>query len=320
MNAFIRKIEECDKLDSVLRRTKLERLQVNMGDLCNQSCRHCHVDASPAGQNIISKDTIDDVVKFLSKNKVKVLDITGGAPELNPNFEYLLEQTSELVQEIIVRSNLTVICEPGLADIIKVYKKYKVHLVGSLPCYLKENVDKQRGEKSFEKNIDTLRKLNTVGYGVERDLVLDLVYNPAGPFLPPAQHELEPAYKKELLDKYCVVFNNLLTITNVAIKRFKSALESSGEYGNYISLLEENFNCTVVESLMCRTFLSVGYDGKLYDCDFNQALGWSIKQDGKELTISNISLEQLEGQQVQVGTHCLACTAGSGSSCSGTIQ
>ncbi len=226
-----------------------------------------------------------------------------------------------LADELIVRSNLTVLFEPGKLDLVDFYKKYKVRLVCSLPCYLEENVDAQRGNGVFQKSIAALRLLNKVGFARHDDLVLDLVYNPVGPSLPPKQEELERQYKDTLNKDYGVIFNRLLTIANVPIKRFKSHLVSRGEYERYQKLLTESFNPAVVQSLMCRTFLSVGFDGKLYDCDFNQVLGLALYDDqGEVLNIGRLDPQSLNGRDIIVGDHCLACTAGCGSGCQGALQ
>ena len=320
MNAFLGVLEKHDVKRDLLKRGKLTTLQVNLGDLCNQSCAHCHIDASPSGKKVMSRKVVDDILGFLKSNKIKTLDITGGAPELNPNFDYLVRSARGLVDELIVRSNLSVFFEPGKEYLPEFFKDNKVHLVCSLPCYMKENVDKQRGEGTFIKSIDALRILNKLGYSREEGLILDLVYNPAGAELPPVQGELEAAYKKNLKDNQGIEFNRLLVITNVPIKRFKSYLESSNEYIKYYSLLEKNFNPDTIENLMCRSFLSVGYDGRLYDCDFNLALGLSLHDDhGSDLMISKLKPDDLEGRRIIIGQHCLSCTAGSGSSCQGAL-
>jgi radical SAM/Cys-rich protein len=301
-------------------RSTLTTLQVNMGNLCNQSCAHCHIDASPEGRNIMSRKVVDDILKFLSHNKVEILDITGGAPELNPNFEHLVRSARPLVDEIIVRSNLTVIFEKGKEYLPNFFKKNKIHLICSLPCYTEKNVNLQRGTGVFEKSIKALRLLNDLGFSKEEGLSLDLVYNPIGAFLPPKQEELEKDYKQILRKTYGIDFNGLITITNVPIKRFKDYLESSGEYEKYLELLKNNFNPLTINSLMCRMFLSVGFDGKLYDCDFNQALCLVLKnEEGDILTIDKISAKDLDGRDIILGEHCLACTAGYGSSCQGAL-
>lgn len=321
MNAFLGALDKYDIKRNVLRKTQLTTLQVNMGDLCNQSCAHCHIEASPKGKNIMSRKTVDDILSFLKSNRIKTLDITGGAPELNPNFNYLVTEAWPLVDEIIVRSNLTVIFEPGKEYLPTFYKENRVRLVCSLPCYTKENVDFQRGSGVFEKSIKALRFLNEIGYSREKGLVLDLVFNPIGANLPAGQFELERQYKKSLRENYAIEFNRLFTITNAPIKRFKNYLDSRKESEKYLNLLEDSFNPQVLDGLMCRTFLSVGFDGKLYDCDFNQALGLVLKDDnGKFITIEGLDPERLENNEIILGEHCLSCTSGSGSSCQGALD
>lgn len=321
MNAFLSVLEKHEIEEDVFTRRRLTTLQVNMGDLCNQSCAHCHIGASPKGKNIMSRKVVDDIAAFLKCNKIKALDITGGAPELNPHFEYFVESARPLVDELIVRSNLTVLFEKGKEHLPEFFRLNKAHLICSLPCYTKESVDRQRGAGVFEKSIRALKLLNETGFTKRKDLELDLVHNSLGPYLPGAQDSLEKDYKKALKGNYGIEFNRLLTITNVPIKRFKDYLESNNEYEKYSHLLENNFNPRTIEALMCRTFLSVGYDGSLYDCDFNLALGYGLKDDrGNHLTIDKLSLKELGEREVITGEHCLACTAGSGSSCHGALS
>lgn len=323
MSAFMRMLGECsqDFEGNDLCRDTLELVQVNIGNICNQQCTHCHVGASPAGTNLMQRDTMNEVVRFLKKAGIKTLDVTGGAPEMHPDFEYLLTHARSHVDEIIVRSNLTVLQEPGKENIIDVYKKMKLHLVCSLPCYLEENVDAQRGKKTFQKSIESLKRLNDAGYGTHSDYIMDLVYNPTGPLLPPKQLDLEMQYKKVLKETYGISFHNLITITNVPIKRFAHFLQAEGNYESYMELLKNNFNCATITKVMCRSFISVGYDGRVYDCDFNQALGWNLKdKNGNDLFIGSIEREDLEGMRIHTGDHCFACTAGSGSSCKGALN
>lgn len=322
MNLFERKINRTGiKYHECLRRTELKVLQVNLGNLCNQSCRHCHVDASPNGKNIMSKNTIDDVLSFIKENKIETLDITGGAPEMNPSLKYLVENAGYFVKEVLVRSNLTILSNPFYSGFIDFYKDNEVHLVCSLPCYSKANVNQQRGDKVYFKSIDALKKLNKIGYGSEANLKLDLVYNPSGPFLPPEQTELEKDYKLKLMDGYGILFNNLITIANVPIKRFAEDLKQSDCFEEYCQLLYENFNPEVMQNIMCRTFLSVAYDGALYDCDFNQAMGMAmLGHDRKKINIKDLKLSDLINKKTLTATHCLACTAGNGSSCKGSLK
>ncbi len=321
MNRFLSVLEKYDiKYKDTLKRGELTTLQLNMGNLCNQSCRHCHVDASRRGKNVMSKKIVDDTIKFLSQNKIKMLDITGGAPELNPYFDYFIMQSCPFVDELIVRSNLTVFFEPGKEYLPGFFSKYKIHLACSLPCYREENVDSQRGKGVFKKSIEALKMLNALGYAKVDGLRLDLVYNPLVACLPPQQERLEKEYRLNLEKGYGISFNRLFTITNVPIRRFKNQLDSTGEYDSYVELLKDNFNPDTVGNLMCKNFLSVGYDGRLYDCDFNQALGWALKDEkGNILTIENVSAESFSEREIMVGEHCLSCTAGSGSSCQGAL-
>jgi radical SAM/Cys-rich protein len=322
MNAFLSALEasEIPQADASLKRAKLSTLQINLGNLCNQSCKHCHVEASPQGKKVMSPAVIDSILKFLMHNQDLVLDITGGAPELNSHFDYLIINARPLVKEIIVRSNLTVFFEGGKEYLPEFYKRHNIHLVCSLPCYKEENVDNQRGKGVFNKSIAALRLLNQLGFSRREGLCVDLVYNPTGIYLPPQQEELERDYKYSLKRDYGVDFNRLVTITNVPIKRFKEYLDLQGEYDTYLKLLKDNFNPSSVKKIMCREFLSVGYDGKLYDCDFNQSLGWSLKdKEGNLLTIANVDLEDLQEREIMVGEHCLSCTAGYGSSCQGAL-
>lgn len=320
MNAFLSVLEKHDIKSDNLTRDKLTTLQLNLGNLCNQNCLHCHIEASPFGENIMSKKVMDDILRFLAIYKIKTLDITGGAPELNPHFDYLVTKARPLVDELIVRSNLTVIFEPGKEYLPEFFKDNKLHLICSLPCYLKENVDNQRGMGVFEKSIKALKLLNTIGFCRYEELLLDLVHNPTGAHLPLVQEELQAEYKRVLRNDYGIEFNRLITITNVPIKRFKNYLESTFEYEKYFTLLEDNFNPLVLDALMCRSFLSVGFDGKLYDCDFNLALGLALEdKDARFLAIDNLNPEELENKEITVGEHCLSCTAGSGSSCQGAL-
>lgn len=322
MNAFLNLIEESKISDKegCLRRIELTTLQVNMGNLCNQSCLHCHVSASPRGKKVMGRRVVDDILSFLKQNPGLSLDITGGAPELNPNFDYFILEAKPLVKELSVRTNLTVFFEPGKEYLPDFFMKNRVRLICSLPCYQKESVDAQRGKGVYDKSIRALRILNRLGYAKMKDLSLTLVYNPTGPYLPPQQDRLEAEYREFLKKNYDIEFDKLLTITNAPIKRFKKYLNSNGEYKNYLRLLKKSFNPEIVDNIMCRKYLSVGYDGRLYDCDFNQSLGWVLKnKKGQVLTIDKIRPQDLKERKVMVGEHCLSCTAGFGSSCQGAL-
>lgn len=321
MNLFDKAISKLDSSYSkCLRRDKLSTLQINVGDLCNQACRHCHVGASPDGKNVMRREVFDDIISFLCKNKIETVDITGGAPEMNPSLKYFIEKATALADKIILRTNLTILLETGYEDYLSFYKSMNVELVCSLPCYIEENVDRQRGNHVYEKSIEALIRLNAIGYGVDKNLPLRLVYNPAGPFLPPNQEELEIDYRNHLRREYGVEFTDLITITNVPIKRFADDLKSENKFDDYLDTLYDNFNPQVLENIMCRTFLSVAYDGTLYDCDFNQALRLNLcEEDGKKLNIKDLDSSALENRKIITAQHCLACTAGAGSSCKGTL-
>ncbi len=317
--------------DSELRRhglaplTRIEprTLQVNVGKVCNQACHHCHVDAGPARTEKMDFRVAQRVIDLLAHSpSIEVVDITGGAPELNQNFRFLVESARRLKRDIIVRCNLTVILQPEMDWLPRFYREHRLGLVCSLPCYTAENVDKQRGGGVFAKSIEAMRLLNDLGYGMPGgNLALDLVYNPVGAFLPPPQAELEARYRQELRDGFGIEFDRLLTITNMPIKRFADQLRRSGSERDYMALLVNHFNPSTVSSLMCRDLVSVGYEGTLYDCDFNQMLSMPIMDTrGRALTIFDIDdLCQLSGARIATGSHCFGCTAGAGSSCSGSL-
>ena len=306
---------------SFAKRLQLKILQVNVGNKCNQKCAHCHIGGSPEGTKVMSKKVINDIIDFLNKKQGLILDITGGCPELNPDFKYLIEKARPITEEIIVRTNLTILLEETSCEILEFYKKHKVHIIASMPCYTEENVNKQRGNGVFEKSIKVLKLLNKLGYGVSKDLTLDLVYNPGGAFLPGDQSMLEADYKKVLNEKYKIIFNHLLTITNAPINRFEKSLKAKGNFDEYMKLLVENFNKDVTGDIMCHNLLSVGWDGALYDCDFNQALGLALKDvSDKSINIANLNPEELEGMSIIFENHCFCCTAGSGSSCCGSLK
>ncbi len=302
-------------------RNKLTTLQVNLGYKCNQACAHCHVDASPLRIEMMSEKTVELIPKVIKKYNIKTLDLTGGAPELNKNFKDLVIKSRELGVEVIDRCNLTILMEPdqeGLATFLAVNK---VTVIASLPCYNKENVDMQRGNGVYYKSIDALKKLNLLGYGSDnKDLKLHLIYNPLGAFLPPSQSELEIAYKKNLYDKFKIVFNDLYTITNMPIKRFASDLKRNNSYDDYITLLKTSFNKKNLDSLMCRTMLSVNWKGELFDCDFNQQLELQAGLKIKDLNELLKYDPKIEGELISIDDHCFGCTAGTGSSCGGALS
>lgn len=303
------------------KRIAIEILQVNVGNVCNQRCVHCHVSASPEGDKVMSRKIMDDVVKFLTQKKGLVLDITGGCPELNPDLMYLIEEAAPFTKKITIRNNLTIFFEEGMKGLPQFYKKNKIKLICSLPCYTKGNVEKQRGDGVFDKSIEALKMLNDMGYGKHKDLEMDLVYNPGGAFLPGDQLLLEKDYRKMLGDDHGIVFDHLLTITNAPIKRFEEYLRTRGDFDAYMRLLIDNFNRDVAGNIMCRDLLSVGWDGALYDCDFNQALGLGLKDVfGKSMNVMDLNPKDFDGMNIIFKDHCFCCTAGSGSSCSGYLK
>ena len=304
-----------------LRRRSLQILQVNMGYLCNQSCIHCHVNAGPNRNEVMAASTVDAVIDFLDCSQVKRLDLTGGAPELNPYFRRLVVAARARDVDVIDRCNLTVLLEADQTDLAEFLAEQRVEVVASLPCYLEENVNNQRGKGVFADSITALRRLNTLGYGeVGSGLRLNLMYNPTGPFLPPSQQTLELEYRRRLDEQYGVQFNQLYTLVNMPIQRFGSTLVSRGEFDKYMTLLHDSFSAENLPKLMCRELLSVDWQGLVYDCDFNQMLGLSLPVEGNaQPHISDIEPANLAGQSIVVADHCYGCTAGSGSSCSGEL-
>ncbi len=305
-------------------REETRTLQINVGKLCNQACHHCHVDAGPKRTEIMTRDVAERTMELLGRSpKVDVVDITGGAPELNPNFRWLAAEARKQGRHVIDRCNLTVLFQPGMEDLPEFLAEHQVEIIASLPCYTAENVDKQRGRGVFDKSIRALQVLNQIGYGrPDSSLALNLVYNPLGAFLPPPQDRLEADYKKQLLEHFGIEFHHLFTLTNMPIKRFADFLRVKGEYAAYMSLLVNHFNPRTVPNLMCRSLVSVGWDGKLYDCDFNQMLelGMASSPGAQPLSIWDVeSLSGLSGQRIATGSHCFGCTAGAGSSCGGTL-
>jgi radical SAM/Cys-rich protein len=304
---------------------RITTLQVNMGKLCNQSCAHCHVGANPGSQEIMTAKVAGRIIELVENSPhVEVVDITGGAPELNPNFPWLGESIRRTGRRVIDRCNLTVLTEKGMEQTAAFLAQNGVDVVASLPCYTAENVDGQRGKGVFEKSIAALRRLNRSGYGMpQSDLNLDLVYNPGGAFLPGPQKALEEDYKNELARGYDIRFNRLLTIVNMPICRFAEQLEKTGEQNSYMSLLYESFNPATVAKLMCRSLVSISWAGRIHDCDFNQMLEIPIPSS-KTSTVSSIfdlsSLEELEGKPIATASHCFGCTAGAGSSCQGSLK
>jgi radical SAM/Cys-rich protein len=302
-----------------LRATRVDTLQINVGKLCNQACRHCHVDASPKRTEIMTRETVDLCLDAVRRLSIGTVDVTGGAPELNPSFRHLVAGARALGARVMVRHNLTVMFEPGQEDLPEFFRDQGVALVSSLPCYLEENTDRQRGRGVYAKSIEALRRLNAVGYGVEGSgLQLDLVYNPVGAHLPPSQAALEADYKRELAARHGIVFDRLLTITNMPIKRFLEDLRRSGNEERYMAKLVEAFNPAAVPSLMCRNLVSVDWTGRLFDCDFNQMLELGVAPDLAQ-TIDALDLESFAGRRIVTDAHCFGCTAGAGSSCGGAV-
>ena len=302
-----------------IRRAGLETLQVNLGYLCNQQCLHCHVDAGPRRTEIMTAETISDVVNFIKHKNIKTLDLTGGAPEMNPGFFTLVEQARSLGVHVIDRCNLTVLLEDGFEETASFLANNKVEVVASLPCYLKENVDAQRGKGVYEGSIEGLKLLNQQGYGNEEGLLLNLVFNPQGINLPPSQDQLELDYKKELQQRFDIVFNHLYTITNMPIKRFGSTLVSKGLFQEYMQLLKTSYSKDNLAGLMCRTTLSIDWQGYVYDCDFNQMLNLPAGISTEKTHINELLQRDLKGQVISIMDHCYGCTAGNGSSCGGAL-
>lgn len=300
-----------------LQRASLQTLQINVGRKCNQACRHCHVDAAPWRTEMIDETTAHRIGAWITQYRPVVLDITGGAPELSEFFRYFVETGRAAGAHVIDRNNLTIIELAGFGYLPAYLAENRVEVIASLPCYAASNVDKQRGQGVFEKSIRALRKLNAVGYGT--DLPLNLVYNPLGASLPGPQPELEAEYKEALQRDFGIVFDKLYTITNQPIARFAEDLRAQERWDEYLDLLANSYNPETVPGLMCRSTLSVGYQGDLYDCDFNQMLGM-VWREKKPLYLWDVTPGMLEGRAIATGVHCLACTAGSGSSCTGALE
>lgn len=300
-------------------RNLINTLQLNIGKKCNQSCTHCHVNAGPGRTEEMTKETIDRIIGLLKLSKnIKSVDITGGAPELNKNFPYLIEELHKLNINIIDRCNLSVLFEKGQENTISLLANYKVNIIASLPCYLEENVNSQRGNDIYRKSILALKLLNKAGYGQEGSgLTLNLVYNPLGAYLPGEQKALEADYKRVLKAEQGIIFNNLLTITNMPINRFANTLIKNNEYENYYDLLFDSFNSKAAEKVMCKNQLSISWNGEIFDCDFNQALDIPLKSGRK--TIFDINNFNDVSKEISFENHCYGCTAGNGSSCQGKL-
>ena len=302
-----------------LRADEIEVLQINVGKVCNQTCRHCHVDAGPERRESMSRETAEACLRVLAATDIPTLDITGGAPEMNPNFCWLVEEARGLNRHVIDRCNLTILAAPGYEYLPEFLARHAVEIVASLPCYLEENCDRQRGHGVFQRSIRSLRRLNELGYARPGSpLQLTLVYNPLGPSLPPPQAKLEDDYRRELGARYGVEFTRLYTITNMPISRFLDDLLRSGQYEPYMQKLVEAFNPVAAEGVMCRTMISVDWQGRLYDCDFNQMLQRRVDAEAPQ-TIHDFDFERLARRRIVTGRHCFGCTAGAGSSCQGRL-
>ena len=316
MNSFERLVSGIE--DGGLHSLKIETIQANLGLRCNQQCVHCHLEASPERREMMEWSTMRQVLEVAAKACCQLVDLTGGAPEINPHFRRFVAALHEKGHPVQVRTNLTVLLEPGMEEMPEFFRDHQIQLVASLPCYLEENVRAQRGEQVYEKSITAIRRLNELGYGTEEGLFLNLVYNPGGPFLSPPQLALEGDYRRELNGRFGITFTRLLTITNMPIGRFRSELGRKNLEQDYLDLLQKSFNPQTVGELMCRHQLSVGWDGTLYDCDFNLALGLPVNHGAPD-HVRSFRPEDLRKRRIVTGEHCFGCTAGSGSSCGGAL-
>ena len=315
MNRFERHL---DLHNLTLSRAKTRVLQLNIGKKCNQTCAHCHVNAGPARSEMMSRDTMERILAWLAPTPIQTVDITGGAPELNPDFRFLVREIKELGRHLMDRCNLTVLFEPNQGDLAEFLAENEVEIVASLPCYGEENVDAQRGDGVFDLSIAGLQKLNALGYGRDEKLRLHLVYNPLGAHLPPSQVALEADYKRELRQNFGIEFNSLFALANLPIARFATHLKRENRLETYLELLESSFNPSTIEGLMCRDTINVGWGGEVYDCDFNGMLNlqWELE---KPLYLWEIDPEAVENHAIATGKHCFGCTAGAGSSCGGAL-
>ena len=305
----------------LIRRGRLETLQVNLGYLCNLSCTHCHVNAGPKRKELMSRETVDVVLEYVRKKSIRILDLTGGAPEMNPHFRYLVSEARKMDVEVIDRCNLMILLEPGYEDLAQFLADQQVVVTASLPCYLEENVEKQRGKGIYDGSIEALKLLNNLGYGIQDELQLNLVYNPVDLNLPPEQSGLEADYKRILKEQFGIVFNQLFTITNMPISRFGGMLLSKGLYNKYMGILKDNYSEANLDTVMCRSLLSVDYQGYVYDCDFNQMLKMPLLTSSRPRPhLKDLLDDDLENKMIAVGEHCYGCTAGQGSSCGGALN
>jgi radical SAM/Cys-rich protein len=308
-----------DKGLGELRADGVEILQVNVGKLCNMTCRHCHVDAGPDRREIMTRETIDQCLAAISQGGISTVDLTGGAPEMNPDFRYFVTEARKLGAHVIDRCNLTILLANGYEDMAEFLAENEVEVVASLPCYMQENTDAQRGNGAYSQSIEAIKRLNELGYGRNDKLTLTLVFNPVGPSLPPDQSELESAYREYLKREFDIDFNRLFTITNMPISRFLEELVEAGRYEEYMHTLVDAFNPSAAAGVMCRKMISVGWDGLLFDCDFNQMLEIPLAA-GQPLHIRDFDVTQLAERGIVVGQHCFGCTAAAGSGCLGAIE
>ena len=304
-----------------LLRTKTRVLQINVGKLCNLTCAHCHVNAGPKRKEIMTRETVDRILAWLERTDIAVVDLTGGAPEMIPDFRYFVERLSAMnpPRQVMDRCNLTILLDPAQDGLAEFLAEHRVQIVASMPCYSSDNVDAQRGNGVFDDSIKALQMLNRLGYGWQADLPLHLVYNPVGAFLPGPQAALEADYKRELLAHFCIVFDRLYTITNVPVSRFASFLRHSGKYQEYLDLLADSFNPHAVAGLMCRDTINVSWTGEVFDCDFNQMLRMQWRDEGRPLFLWDVDPALVENRAIATAEHCFACTAGAGSSCGGAL-
>lgn len=323
MNIFDQAVTESGQ---AIKRLSPEILQINIGKLCNLTCVHCHVNAGPKRKEIITRETIDKILNWLEKTDIQTVDLTGGTPEMVPDFQYMIERIRGFKQwrDIITRLNATIINEPGYEWIPEFHKKHKIIVIASMPCYSADNVNEQRGDGAFDSSIKAFQQLNSLGYGKEADLKMHFVYNPNGAFLPPSQEALTIDYKREMQEHFGIVFNDLYCITNMPIARFASYLKNNGELEKYYDLLVQSFNPKTVSSLMCSNTINVSWLGEVFDCDFNQMLKLGLeepntKKEDKALYLWNIDLQEWMNIAIRTAKHCFGCTAGSGSSCGGEV-
>jgi radical SAM/Cys-rich protein len=316
MNQF--ELQVTGGMEDGLYASSIDVIQVNIGLMCNQTCSHCHMGASPDREEVMGWSMMKQVLDVAASIRPRLVDITGGAPEINPDLRPFVQTLKEDGHRIQIRTNLTALLEPGLEGMAGFFRDHEVQLVASMPCYLEQNVNAQRGEMVYERSVEAIKHLNALGYGVDPTLVLNLVYNPGGAFLPGDQSALEEAYRRELGERFGIRFTRLLTLTNMPIGRFQETLRQRNEDGKYLRLLMDSFNPETVNGLMCRTQISIAWDGSLYDCDFNLALGYSMNHGAPD-HIDGFDLSAVASRRIVTASHCFGCTAGCGSSCAGAL-